>query len=100
MILAGMAGNVVPTHPGARSQSHSARLYGKSLVMNSKFEHSDLEPVVTHDLDAAPVTSKHHGRSILMLEDDDTLSEIFGTYLVSEGFTVVRVPSPRVSAIF
>lgn len=61
--------------------------------MNFKTEHLVPGPAVTHDLDAAVVTAEYHGRSILMLEDDDTFSEIFGAYLVGRGFQVVRVPS-------
>jgi DNA-binding response OmpR family regulator len=39
---------------------------------------------------AAPL--KYEGRSILMLEDDDNFSEVFGDYLRNKGFKVVRVP--------
>jgi DNA-binding response OmpR family regulator len=50
-------------------------------------------PVETHDLESTAAAVKYHGRSILMLEDDDAFSEIFGEYLESQGFRVVRVPS-------
>lgn len=61
--------------------------------MNLKREHYVPGPEVTHDLEGAAVPVKYHGRTILMLEDDDAFSEIFGAYLFSEGFNVVRVPS-------
>ena len=61
--------------------------------MNLKRENFVPGPAVTHDLDAPVPTVKYHGRSILVLEDDDAFSEIFGSYLLSHGFSVVRVPS-------
>jgi DNA-binding response OmpR family regulator len=61
--------------------------------MNLKTENIAIGPTVFCDLSTALITRKHHGRTILMLEDDDTFSELFGAYLDGEGFTVDRVPN-------
>ena len=61
--------------------------------MNSNTEHAEQQRVAAHDLDTALAKRAHQGRTILMLEDDDAFSEIFGAYLIGEGFTVERVPN-------
>lgn len=65
----------------------------ESAAMNPKREHFVPGHAATRDIGDAAALVKHHGRTILMLEDDDTFSEIFGAYLSSQGFMVVRVPS-------
>jgi DNA-binding response OmpR family regulator len=62
-------------------------------AMNPKRENSLPGHAVTRDTGDATAISTHHGRTILMLEDDDAFSEILAAYFSSYGFEVVRVPS-------
>lgn len=60
--------------------------------MQGQSEHFSSRPVVTDAPESAAAPLKYHGRNILMLEDDDNFSAVFGVFLRKKGFKVVRVP--------
>lgn len=60
--------------------------------MQRQPEHFSPRPVEADAPKSAAAPLKYDGRSILMLEDDDNFSEVFGVYLRNKGFQVVRVP--------